>query len=110
MLSVGTRTMKLFAGPPESGAGAGWWSNALLDLVSISQAQGTVFEMDCLLADRYSRIDFDIPDKGWRLDSVARIDRLFHLGRQAARDLSPEIHARFFSTPAKPFQKFEPGD
>ena len=37
-----------------------------------------------LVGNQCVRVDFDLPDNTWQLDSVEHVDRLVHFGREAA--------------------------
>lgn len=107
MLAVGTGTAPLFAVPPEMGAGVAWWaSNGILDLASITQAQGVHFQTDYILDDRYHRIDFSIPDGSWRLDAVDRLEQLVHLGRNKSAENVTTLRPVFFHETATPYAPF----
>lgn len=107
MLSIGTGQARLFAEPPEGRAGAAWWSANLLNLVTVSQAQGTVFQMRYVLDQRYHRIDFDMPDGTWGLDAVSRTPQLLHLGKEKAAEHFSAVREQFLTAPTAPYVPFE---
>jgi patatin-like phospholipase/acyl hydrolase len=106
MLSIGTGSSPFFADPPEEGAGVAWWASRLIDLISIAQAQGAHFQAKAILADRYERIDFAIPDGSWRLDSVDLVEQMIHNGRQKATEELVKLRPRFFDSPVPGYHPF----
>lgn len=106
MLSVGTGSSTFFADPPEKGAGVAWWASRLLDLISISQSQGVHFQAKAILADRYDRIDFAIPDGSWKLDSVNLVEQMIHNGRQKAVEVLAAMRPRVFDATVAPYRPF----
>jgi patatin-like phospholipase/acyl hydrolase len=97
MLSVGTGKSSLLAVPPRGGAGLGWWACHLLNVVTISQAQGVDFQMKYLLGSRYERVNFTMPDQPWMLDDIARLDALIHHGKEQATATFPDLKPVYFS-------------
>jgi hypothetical protein len=60
-----------------------------------------------MLGQRYSRLDFDIPDGNWGLDSVANINTLLHLGSQCATEQLPKLRDTFFAQTSEPYRPSE---
>lgn len=106
LLSIGTGRPTYALAPPAAGAGLAWWAPHLFDVSSLSQSQGIDFQMRYVLGDRYRRIDYDIPEKGWALDRADLVDRLTHLGRNRATDTLIELRPLFFTGPAPRFHPF----
>jgi hypothetical protein len=106
LLSIGTGKAPLFAVPPAAGAGVAWWAKGILDLVSITQAQGVHFQSRYILGDRYHRTDFDVPDGTWRLDAVDRLSQLIHLGRNRSAEEVTRLKLRFLTERAEPYKPF----
>ena len=106
LLAIGTGKAPLFAVPPPQGAGVAWWAKGLLDLVSITQAQGVHFQSKYILNDRYQRIDFDVPDGSWRLDAVDRLSQLIHLGHNKSAEEVSRLKPLFFTERAEPYNPF----
>jgi hypothetical protein len=106
LLSIGTGRPTYALDPPEAGAGLAWWAPHLFDISSLSQSQGVDFQMRYVLGNRYRRIDYDIPEKGWTLDRADLVDRLTHLGRNRATDTFLELRPLFFTGPAPRFHPF----
>lgn len=106
MLSIGTGSSTFFADPPAQGAGVAWWGSRLIDLISISQSQGVHFQAKGILADRYERVDFAIPDGSWKLDSVNLVEQMIHNGRQRAAEVLATIRPRFFEATVAPYRPF----
>jgi patatin-like phospholipase/acyl hydrolase len=59
VLSIGTGEPRYSLSPPGDTAGLGWWGPRVFDITSISQSQGTHFQLQYLLDDRYTRLNFD---------------------------------------------------
>jgi len=106
ILSIGTGTPIYALAPPAGGAGLGWWAPNLINVVTLSQAQGVNFQMQYILGDRYRRVDFDIPDKSWLLDNIAVLPQLLHLGRTKAEEKFPGLRDTFFTGEAPPYHPF----
>lgn len=100
-LSVGTGEHPYFAKPPESRAGLLWWGPRLLQVVGASHSQGANFQAQYLLGPRYDRINFQVPDNGWKLDAFEFVEQLVHLGRESAVQELRSIQSRYFSQPAR---------
>jgi uncharacterized protein len=107
LLSIGTGTPNYSIKAPESGTGVGWWAGHLLDVVSMSQAQGVHNQTNYVLGKRYHRVDFDVPDSSWSLDSVDLIPKLLHIGREKAAEHFAHLKHEFFSsTISHPYRPF----
>jgi len=88
-LSVGTGRGRYSLVPP-NGAGLAWWGPRLIDVMSLSQSEGTMRVAEFMLGEHFHRVDFDLPDSTWHLDSVEHIEQLIHFGREEAhRQLAP---------------------
>ncbi len=86
VLSVGTGKAKAYLQPPKGQEGIAWWlAGRLIDVMMLSQSQGIDFQSQYLLGDSYSRLDFDLPDSGWKLDNTDVIEQLIHFGRETAK-------------------------
>ncbi len=94
MLSIGTGKRSYFARPGADDTGISWWGPRLLNVMGEAQSEGIHWQMVYLLGDRYSRIDYEIPDGEWGLDSVDVLNELIHIGEQKA----VENHARLRSS------------
>lgn len=89
VLSVGTGRGRYALVPP-NGAGLAWWGPRLIDVMSLTQSEGTMRVAEFILGERFQRVDFDLPDNTWRLDSVEHLEQLIHYGREEAhRQLAP---------------------
>jgi uncharacterized protein len=56
----------------------------IIDVMSQSQSQGTQWLTNFILGDRHYRVDYDVPDDSWKLDSVDKLEQFTHFGTQAA--------------------------
>lgn len=90
LLSIGTGNARYSYSPPNN-AGLGWWATRIPELMMISSSQGIHHVVENILGHRYLRINFELPDKHWRLDSVDKIDQLIHIGREKAHEKYTEI-------------------
>jgi patatin-like phospholipase/acyl hydrolase len=108
ILSIGTGRPNYSKTPPEAGAGIGWWAGHLLDVVFTSQAQGVDNQTRYVLGKRYHRVDFDIPDNSWALDSIDLIPKLLHIGNEKAAEQFAKLnHELFKSTILHPYRPFK---
>jgi len=107
VLSIGTGEPRYSLSPPGSRAGLGWWGPKVFDVSSISQSQGVHFQLKYLLNDRYRRLNFELPDSTWTLDSIERIAPLIHQGQTLAHDNLADLMSTFFEERAPGFVPFE---
>ena len=109
VLSVGTGKCKKFLKPTADGAGLAWWmaGGKLISTTMMTQSQAALFQASYLLQDRLCRIDFDIPDDSWNIDSVQYLEEMVHIGRKKAAETVESLRMRFLGRPAKPYVPFE---
>lgn len=105
VLSVGTGHDAFSLMSPGQRAGIMYWGAEILDVMGTSQSQGADFQARYLLDDRYTRVDFRVPDPSWKLDRVEPLDQLLHLGREAATTEWKRIQT-FFTHSALPYCAF----
>jgi uncharacterized protein len=74
----------------------------------MTQSQGIGWQAQYLLGSRHHRIDYDLPDNTWKLDSVELIPRLFHIGHQEAHNTLKDLRYTFFSEPAPQYKPYDP--
>ena len=72
----------------------------------MTQSQGVLFQASYLLRDRLCRIDFDIPDNSWNIDSICYLEEMLHNGRQKAAETVEGLQQRFFDRIAMPYMPF----
>ena len=109
-MSIGTGRCQQFAKPPGDGAGALWWmmgGGRIIRTTMMTQAQGALFQAQYLLDDRLSRIDFDIPDSSWNIDSTQYRCEMTHRGRQEAAKSLATLRSKFFDREAPAYVPFE---
>jgi hypothetical protein len=106
LLSVGTGKAPLYAEPPASGAGILWWGQKLINLVMSTQAQGIHYQTEYILGENYQRVDYDLPNGTWSLDSVGVIDQLLHFGHAKAAEIIMTLQQTFFAQRAVPYQPY----
>ena len=107
LLSVGTGRAAYFANPPDDGAGLFFWGPLLYNVSSVAQSQGINFQTQYILGDRVFRVDYDLPDGTWSLDSVDMLDQMMAIGRERCTENISVLQERFFSHPAQhPYQPF----
>lgn len=108
-LSIGTGKLQQFHRPPADGAGALWWSKGgrLIRTTMMAQAQAAHFQAEYLLQDRLMRVDFDLPDDSWSLDSVELCSEMIHRGRQHAAKMLEPVRRSFLDRTAAPFIPFD---
>jgi hypothetical protein len=97
LLSVGTGTRRHFAKLNDGDTGLRWWGPRFLSISGETQSEGIHTQAQYLLGDRYMRVDFEIPEGKWDLDSVDNLDALIHLGDQHAVVNFPGVQARFLA-------------
>lgn len=95
MLSVGTGHQPYFLAPPKGQDGLFFWGTKIIDTMGSTQSQGTDFQAAYLLEERLIRVNFTIPDKGWKLDCVELVDQLIHMGKEMASSHLSRIQSRF---------------
>lgn len=100
LLSVGTGKGRYSIAPPDSQSGLAWWGPRLIEVISHSQSEGAMRVAEFMVGDQCVRVDFDLPDGTWELDSVDRVDRLVHFGREAAHRQLAALRATFFNQTA----------
>jgi patatin-like phospholipase/acyl hydrolase len=107
MLSVGTGKASYFAKPPIAGAGAMWWAPQLFNISSVAQSQGINFQAQYILGDRLRRIDYDLPDGRWSLDSIDMLAEMAKIGHERSTENLASLRPIFFSQKAQhPWQPF----
>lgn len=97
LLSVGTGNRSYFANPSADDTGLRWWAPRFLSVSSEAQSEGIHWQTKYLLDERYTRVNFDIPNGNWSLDSVEMLDQLMHLGQQRAVENFGALRAQFFA-------------
>jgi patatin-like phospholipase/acyl hydrolase len=107
MLSIGTGRRSYFAKPNADDTGLKWWAPRLLNVMGEAQSEGIHQQMLYILGDRYTRIDFDIPDGEWGLDSLDIVDELMHFGEQKAVENFPSLRAKHFHQANAHYVPFE---
>lgn len=112
LLSVGTGKASYFAKPPEGGAGLFWWGPRLYNVSSVAQSQGINFQTQYILGSRASRIDYDLPDGTWSLDSVDTLAEMSKIGHERCTENLRELQSIFFDQTAQhlyhPFEDAAP--
>jgi patatin-like phospholipase/acyl hydrolase len=107
LLSVGTGKASYFAKPPAGGAGAMWWAPHLFNISSVAQSQGINFQAQYILGDRLRRIDYDLPDGRWSLDSVDMLAEMTKIGHERSSENLAALRPIFFEQKAQhPYQPF----
>jgi len=111
-LSIGTGKLQHYIKPPADGAGGLWWTmgGRLVRTTMMTQAQGAYFQASYLLGDRLTRVDFDLPDSSWGLDSVELCREMIHRGRQRAAKELDLLRRTFFDRVAPQFTPFADED
>lgn len=107
LLSIGTGESSYFVQPPGDSAGMLFWGTRVIDVMGTSQSQGIGFLCQYLLSDdRYRRVDFQMPDGGWRLDAVEMLAALIHRGREEAERQFESLKPAFFGAGATSLTAF----
>ena len=106
MVSIGTGRASYFVQPNNNESGLRWWANRLLDISGEAQSEGIHWQMEYILGDRYKRINFDIPDGNWSLDSTENIDALLYIGSQRATENFPYLKSTFLAQPCTRYSPF----
>jgi hypothetical protein len=68
---------------------------------------GPHFQAEYLLQDRLTRVDFDLPDDSWSLDSVELCAEMIHRGRQEAAKMLVPLQRSFLDRSATPFVPYD---
>ncbi len=106
VLSIGAGRLRFHLHPSATDSGIMYWAPELTDLIGLVQSQGVHFQLKHMIHERYHRIDFLVPNESWRLDHVAVITDLIHLGREAAREQYAQIESEFLSMPGTRLSAF----
>lgn len=101
LLSVGTGKASYFAKPPVGGAGVAWWAPNLFNVSSVAQSQGINFQAQYFLGDRLRRIDYDLPDGTWSLDSIEMLSQMIKIGHERSAENLAALRPVFFGQPAQ---------
>ncbi len=96
VLSIGTGQPCLSVIPPAD-CGLEWWLPNLFDISGLAQSEGCEKISEFLLPERVERVNFTLPNRSWKLDSVDKLDQLIHFGRDAAHQRLPALRHRFFT-------------
>jgi patatin-like phospholipase/acyl hydrolase len=99
VLSIGAGSATYSLSPPGSDAGALYWAPRVAEVMTTSQVQGMQSPLEYLLGDRYQKINFELPDNTWALDSTNRVPELFDLGRKAGEKHFDRVAEQFFVRP-----------
>ena len=107
LLSIGTGKASYFATPSPAGEGMFFWGPKLLNVAGVSQSQGINFQAQYFLGDRCHRIDYDLPDGTWSLDSVEMLDQMAAIGHERSNENLAKLAPIFFHEKAQhPFVEF----
>lgn len=107
LLSVGTGKATYFSSLAGEESGILWWAPKFLNISSVAQSQGINFQATYFLGDRAHRIDYDLPDGRWSLDSVDVLEEMITIGRERANERLAAITPTFFSEKAgHPYHPF----
>jgi len=107
MLSIGTGKRPSFANPGTEDTGLKWWAPRLLKVMSEAQSEGTHWQMRYVLGDQYTRIDFEMPDAEWSIDSVGILNDLIRLGNQKAVETIAKLQDTIFRDQAAGYVPFD---
>jgi hypothetical protein len=99
--------LRCVSGNPAGGAGAAWWAPNLFNVSSVAQSQGINFQAQYVLGDRLRRIDYDLPDGTWSLDSVEMLPQMIRIGHERSAENLAALLPILFAQPAQhPYQPF----
>jgi hypothetical protein len=107
LLSIGTGRASYFVRPNNNDFGLKWWAPRLLNISGETQSEGIHWQMEYLIGERYSRINFDIPDGDWGLDAVNNISALLHLGSQRATESFRYLRTSFLAQASLNYTPFD---
>lgn len=100
ILSIGTGLSRYSHAPPD-GAGLVWWGPRIVDVTSLSQAEGALHAARFMLGTQLHRVDFALPDDTWQLDSVQHIDQLIHIGTENAHCELARLRGKYLDVEAE---------
>ena len=107
MLSIGTGEPQYYAKPGPTDDGLLWWGGQLFDVAGGAQSQGAHFQAEYLMGrDRYTRVDFKMPEHPWRLDDVSALPQLLHYGNQKAVDYYSKLRQTFLTITKPVYRPF----
>lgn len=98
MLSIGTGTASYTLAPPGGDAGMLFWAPHVAEVMSISQVQGTHLPLKMVLGDRYTHLDFPLPDASWTLDNTSVTGQLFKTGHQVGKQQFGALRSKHFES------------
>ena len=81
MLSVSTTNYPFRIAEPIQLGGLLGWGHKIIETFMFGQAQGAVAEAQCLLGDRFHRIDYLTEPRIYVMDDAKAVDELISLGR-----------------------------
>lgn len=110
LLNIGSGTTKFSMSPPGKEAGSLYWAQNIADVMMSAQVQGLQVPLRFLLADRVKSINFELPDKTWKLDAIDHMHEIMDLGRKAARENRSELEDIFLSHTADPYEAIKDQD
>jgi uncharacterized protein len=84
MLSIGTTSYPFRIGDAALKGGYFGWAPQVIETFMFGQVQGAVATAECLLRDRFLRIDADTPKGLYTMDDAGAVDKLIHEGRAEA--------------------------
>ncbi|MEM9825748.1 MAG: hypothetical protein AAF958_04125, partial [Planctomycetota bacterium] len=103
MLSIGTGSASYTLAPPGGDAGMLFWAPHVAEVMSISQVQGTQLPLRMVLGQRYTHLDFPLPDASWTLDNTSITAQLFDMGHARGQEVFESLRPSFFEAPRQPF-------
>jgi patatin-like phospholipase/acyl hydrolase len=107
LLSIGTGTRQYFSKLEGQDTGLRWWGPRLLGICGEAQSEGIHHQVKYLLGDRYTRIDFQIPEGNWALDSLDNLGELFHFGNHRAVEEFSTLRGKFFAEVGSGYSPFD---
>ncbi|MEO1617578.1 MAG: CBASS cGAMP-activated phospholipase [Planctomycetota bacterium] len=102
MLSIGTGTASYTLAPPGGDAGMLFWAPHVAEVMSVSQVQGTHLPLKMVLGERYTHIDFPLPDASWTLDNTSVTNQLFEIGHRVGEQQVDTLRSKFFESADQP--------
>lgn len=93
IVSIGTGTRQYDFQPEGEAPGIWAWKDSLIEVIGLSQSQAASFTLKHLLGndDQVMRVDFELRSAEWKLDNVALLSDLIHLGDEAAVERLGEL-------------------
>lgn len=106
LLSIGTGRFRFSLSPPGADAGSLFWAQHVADVMGTSQVEGVHRPLEFQLGDRYTHLNFDMPEN-WPMDDTSYISDLFEQGELVADKEFDRLNESFLNHQREAYPVFE---